>query len=155
MDSVKKISPALYGIIIICFFMPFTTASCSGQKVLTLTGFQMVTGTTIKNSDMFGERKEERIRPEGYAIAAFLLAAAGLAVSLSKNKKASFYSALVSCAGLVSLLMLKTKLDQDVINNGQGLIRLEYNFGYWIAFFGYMVSIVANGYIYRQTGKKT
>lgn len=156
MDSLKKISPALYGIIIICFFMPFTTASCSGQKFLTLTGFQMVTGTAVRQPNMFGqERKPEKIRPEGYAVAAFLLAVAGLAISLSRNKKANFYSAVVSAGGVVSLLLLKTKLDQDVINSGQGLIQLEYNFGYWASFFVYILSVVLNGYIYRQSERKT
>ena len=155
MDLLKKISPSMYGIIIICFFLPFTTASCSGQKILTLTGFQMVTGTTVRQPNMFGEQpKQKKIGTEPYAIAGFLLALAGFAISFSRNKTAYFFSAITSAAGAVCLLLLKTKLDQEALNSGQGLILLDYDFGYWASFIIFILSAAMNGYIYKQFAQK-
>ncbi|MDA8088762.1 MAG: hypothetical protein M0Z61_00860 [Nitrospiraceae bacterium] len=155
MDFLKKISRAMYGIIIICFFLPFTTASCSGQKILTLTGFQMVTGTTVRQPNMFGQQtKQKKIGTEPYAIAGFILAFIGLAISFSRNKTAYLFSAFISASGAVCLLLLKTKLDRDVLNSGQGLILLDYDFGYWVSFIIFILSAVLNGHIHKQFAQK-
>ena len=68
--SVKNISPAIFGIIVICFFLPFINVSCSDQKLMSFTAFQMVTGTTIQQPSMFGENTErQEVDPEPLAIA--------------------------------------------------------------------------------------
>ena len=53
----KKFSPAIFGIVLICFILPFVTVSCQGQKLATLTGIQLITGTTIKQPNMTGKKQ--------------------------------------------------------------------------------------------------
>lgn len=48
----RKIRPALAIIVVICFFMPFVQLTCGGQKIATLTGFDLATGTTVVPPDM-------------------------------------------------------------------------------------------------------
>ncbi len=55
MEPIKKFSPALFGVIILCFFLPFANLSCSGQTVMTLTGFQLITGTEYSDQNMMGQ----------------------------------------------------------------------------------------------------
>lgn len=50
----KKAIPAILGLALICFFLPFVTVSCQGQKLMTFSGIQLVTGTTIQEPQMFG-----------------------------------------------------------------------------------------------------
>ncbi|MBE9031318.1 hypothetical protein IQ266_16405 [filamentous cyanobacterium LEGE 11480] len=46
----NSISPALFGLVIICFFLPFTTVSCQNINFVTLSGFQLATGTQIEQT---------------------------------------------------------------------------------------------------------
>ncbi len=83
----KTISPAVFGIIIICFFFPFMDISCIGQKVISFSGMQMVTGTTIEKPTMFGEKTEnEKINPEPLAVATFIFIIAIVLLSCINTK---------------------------------------------------------------------
>ncbi len=138
----------MYGAIIVCFLLPFITVSCTGQKVRTLTGLQLVTGTSVGRQNMFGEqRRQERVRPQPYAIAAFALAIAGFAASFLRRRTIRPYLTAMSAGGALCLLLLKTKLDQDIINSGQGLLQIDYDFGYWASFILFVLSAAANGYL--------
>ena len=55
MEALKKFSPALFGLVILCFFLPFVNLSCSGQTVMTLTGFQLITGSEYSEPNMRGQ----------------------------------------------------------------------------------------------------
>ena len=54
MEPLKKFSPAFYGAIVILFFLPFVNLSCGGQTIMSVTGFQLITGTEINPTGMFG-----------------------------------------------------------------------------------------------------
>jgi hypothetical protein len=41
------LSPAIYGVIILCFFLPWVSVSCQGQPIVTFSGFQLAKGTTF------------------------------------------------------------------------------------------------------------
>ncbi|MBP7147732.1 MAG: hypothetical protein KBD01_09320 [Acidobacteria bacterium] len=43
-----KFSPALFGLALACFVMPFMSVSCQGQKLVSLTGLQLMTGAEVK-----------------------------------------------------------------------------------------------------------
>ncbi|GAB4388736.1 MAG: hypothetical protein Kow0025_09830 [Thermodesulfovibrionales bacterium] len=153
MEIFRKITPAMYGAIVICFFLPFVNVSCSGQKVMSFTGFQMVTGSTYQTPSMYGEKtKSEKIDPEPPAIAAFVLAIAGLALSLTRSKKGSLFSSAASFGGLVALLWLKADLDNDALKSGQGIIQLEYSMGYWLSVILFGASVFVNGLLSAQKG---
>ena len=54
MEPVKKFSPAIYVVIVILFFMPFVNLSCGGQTIMSISGFQLITGTEVDAQGMFG-----------------------------------------------------------------------------------------------------
>jgi hypothetical protein len=83
----KKVSSATLILVLICFFMPFVTFSCGGQKLVTLSGMQLVTGTTIEEPQMFGPPKKTKLAPECMALLTFLAVIAGLGFELSERQE--------------------------------------------------------------------
>lgn len=123
--TTKKWSVVPFGVILIAFFLPFVTFSCEGTRLLTLTGFQLVTGTTVERPswDLFGERQSqrtERINPDGRAIIAFggalvgfLLSLPGLIGRVDVQRQEGAWTALralLAVVILVSLLWIKASM---------------------------------------------
>jgi len=54
--SRRSLIPLLFAAVIIFFFFNFFTLSCGGQKVGSVTGINLVTGTELKDRDMFSGR---------------------------------------------------------------------------------------------------
>lgn len=154
-DMIKKFSPAIYGLVLICFFLPFTHISCQGEKVATFTGIQLVTGTTIEQTEMFSERKKtEKIDPEPLAILVLCSAVAGLGFSFLKGKGSTLASAIVGGAGLIFLLLLKAKIDNEVLKEGKGVLRVEYGTGFWMILLLFLFAICLNGFLFSQLKKE-
>jgi len=166
MDLSKKISPALYGVILICFFLPFVNLSCSGQTIMSLTGFQLMTGTEVKQPGMFGqdmfgqnnsaEKKSEEIEAQPMALFAFLAALAALLISLIKKKPTAMINSVVSALGFFFLILLKFNIDGDAELNsgGQGVITLDYQFGYWFSVLLFIAGAVLSSMIFKEKPKE-
>jgi hypothetical protein len=154
-ENIKKISPTIYGLAFICFFLPFTHISCQGEKIATLTGVQLVTGTTIEPPEMFGNKREARqLDPEALAILAFLCTFGGAALSLLRGKNGVLASAITGCLGLISLLFLKAKIDNEVLREGEGALRVEYGIGLWLALLLFIAAIGFNVFLFCQLTKE-
>lgn len=158
-----KIRPAIFGIIIICFFLPFLVVSCQGQKIVEITGFQLVTGSEIKQPDMSDklksiglsqEKKEEKIKPEPFAILAFIFAFIGLGISFLKGQKSFIASFITGLAGAISLLLLKAKLDNEILKQGEGILQLEYTKGFWLTFLLFLLAAGWNIFLFFQSKKQ-
>ena len=147
--KVKKISPALFGIIIICFFMPFIEVTCSGQKAMSITGIQMVTGTSIQQPSMFGENtKGRKIDPEPLAIITFSSVIIGLLLSFMNKRKSAILPAIIAGIGTITLLLLKSKIDNDVLREGSGMIQVVFVFGFWATFLLLIIAVGLNIYVF-------
>lgn len=135
-NGIRKISPAMFGVALICVFLPFVNLSCGGQKLASLTGIQLVTGTTIKQPamirQMFGQMQPQKFKGNPLAIISFLSAIAGLGLSFLKAKKNIIVSTIIAGIGAVSLILLKSKLNNDILREGGGMIQIEYTFGFWM-----------------------
>jgi hypothetical protein len=152
-NNARKLSPAIFGIVIICFFLPFVNVTCQGQKVASFSGFQLVGGTTIEQSGGWGGKQVRNVSGEPLALFAFLATIAGLALSFYRRDKSAIAPAAVSGIGLILLLVLKSKLDSDILKQGGGMLQLEYSVGFWMAFILYLAAMVLNGFIFSQ-GKR-
>ena len=178
-DTIKKISPATFGLVLICFFLPFAHISCQGQKVATITGIQLVTGTTIggppagfsQEESPFGapgirpigpetprrslgeSRDSQKVDPEPLAILALCSAVAGLGLSFLKTKNGTIVTIVASALGLVFLLLLKAKIDNEVLKEGEGILRVEYGSGFWLAFVLFLCAIGLNVFLLSQMKK--
>jgi hypothetical protein len=52
----RKLRPALAGLIILCFLLPFVKISCGGQPIASMTGIDLVLGNRPDPSGMFGDQ---------------------------------------------------------------------------------------------------
>ncbi|MBL7209075.1 MAG: zinc-ribbon domain-containing protein [Dehalococcoidia bacterium] len=153
-SQVKRFSPAIFAIALICFFLPFITVSCGGQKVATLTGVQLVTGTAIEQPDLFGEGQQaETLDGEPLAILAFLSAVAGLGLSFIKGRKIVIAPAISGVAGSILLLLLKSKIDNEILSEGAGMIQVEYGIGFWLTILVFLSAAGLNGFLFLQSEK--
>lgn len=165
MELSKKISPVLYGLILLSFFLPFVNLSCSGQTVMKLTGFQLITGTEFKQQDMFGQnmfdqnnmdKKSEEIEAQPMALFAFVAAFAALLISLIKKKITAIITAVISVLGFIFLLLLMFNIEGDAALhlNSQGVITLDYQFGYWFSILLFLAGAVLNWMIFKEKPKE-
>ena len=145
--SGNKISPALFTLVLICFFLPFITFSCRQEPIATLNGIELATGKTIKSPSFVGEQtKEEKIPAEPLATLAFLSGLVGLGTSFIKAKKSAIAPVGSGTAGFILLLMLKSKIDDEIVKQGQGIILVSYGFGFWMAFLFFVSAALINIY---------
>src|ERR1039457_5409578 len=109
----------------LCFFLPFVTVSCGGITAFTLTGQQLVTGTTLTQPQAFGPPQTQKVDADPFAIVAGLCALAGIALSLIGRKIASG-AAISGGVGAVSLLIMRSRLDEQLQKQGEGLAKATY-----------------------------
>ncbi len=128
---------SLFAFAALCFLLPFFDVSCQGQKVLTMTGKQLVTGIEVDqpSNPWSSEKKQQTIQPEQAAQWALGLAAAALLLALGRKQATRILSALVGVAGVAALLVLKSKIEAELSAQTQAQMRLEIGFkeGFWLA----------------------
>ena len=158
MEPLKNFSPVFYGVIILLFFLPFVNLSCSGQKIMSLSGFQLITGSEYKADSMFGETTEgevkenKEIESQPLALIALLAAVIALAVSFIKKRITAIINIVISICGGIFLLLLKFNLDSDVELSGQNLIQLEYQFAYWLSLILFIAGAVVQWKMFTDEG---
>jgi hypothetical protein len=129
----RKLSPAALVLALLCFFLPFVTFSCQGQKVASFSGIQLATGTTIRQPQVFGQPKSEKVNAEPLAVLALLAVVAGVGLSFLKGKKGAVGSTALAVLGVIFLAALKSKLDGDALRQGGGAIQVDYGAGYYLS----------------------
>lgn len=157
MDALKKFSPGFYGVIILCFLLPFVNLSCSGQEIMSLSGLQLITGSEVKADGMLdglsnmGETQEnDEVDPQPLALFALISAAAGLGLSFIRIKMIALLNVVLSVLGFIFLILLKINLDGEVELSGQNVITLDYQLGYWLAVIIFLGSAVIQWLIFRE-----
>ena len=125
---------SLLGAVLVLFLLPFTTLTCGGAKLVTMNGVQLATGTTISTKEPLSARaKVETIKPEPLATVAILAALAGLGLAFIKGKGGRLGSAIAAAFCAITLLAMKMKVDQDTLKQGQGVVGVQWEFGFWMA----------------------
>jgi len=141
----NRISPAIFGIALICFFLPWAEISCQGHKVATVNGFQLATGTTIEG---------QKTKGEALAVLALLSTVAGLILCFSKDKMKNLILLIVSGAGIIMVLLLKVKLDGEILREGKGIVQLSYGAGYYLTLIALLFVAGINAYSYYEIAGK-
>lgn len=156
--SLRPARAGLFGIIALCFLLPFAEVSCSSTEsarafVLptgegtTVSGFQLVTGSVRSRVDgspaaLLGGNQNDRIRDEvrapsePFAILALASAFAGIALCLSESRRAIQRAAIAGAVGASCLLLLARSPTLASL----GLSRVEFEFGYWLTLFLFVIS---------------
>jgi hypothetical protein len=145
----KGISRTAFSVIILCFFFPFVTLSCQNQDLAALSGLQLSLGTTINPPYMYSSygMPGRYIAGEPLAILSLIAAIAGLTISflLKKYRKELIATTAAGALGALFLLLLKSKIDGDVLQQGQGM-QARYSSWFWLAFLLFSAASALNGW---------
>ncbi|MBZ8182547.1 hypothetical protein G3T18_21010 [Oscillatoria salina IIICB1] len=145
----KKLSPAIFALILICFFLPFVTVSCEKRVIVKLTGIQLAVGTNIEKPSLFiGEFDQEKFPPEPLATTAFICGFVGLATSFLKLKKKAIIPAIMGLIGAILLWLLKVKIAREALIKGEGFLGITYEFGFWLSFALFAIAAIFNTWIF-------
>lgn len=145
MDLLRRLSGMpLAGALL--FLLPFVTLSCLGQDLASLTGRDLVTGTSVEMPGEDGNRQRQEIPAESLALLALACgAAAGVLGLVLKPGRTAVIPAIMSAVAAVALVLLKAKIDRDVLANGQGMLQVSFTWAFWLAFGCYAAGGVFNG----------
>jgi hypothetical protein len=161
--------PVAFILVVIFFFFGFSSFKCNGNKVASLKGINLVTGTHLKtqasgmlngnpfsaingNNENSGNR-EQKVPPNFWAILAFASAIAGFVVFYRKEQKEALWGMQLGALGFISLFILRLVIKSKVENQGGGMVNIETNFlfGYWASLLAF---IVAGGISYLRLLRK-
>ena len=153
-EKLGLVLSAKFGLIMFMFLMPFINVSCSGMVNFPFSGMDLATGTTIETKEPFsGEVKNQKVDAEPFAAIALGAAALGLLFGFVKAKPARIVNAIAGGAGAVFLLLLKSKIDKDVMKAGGGMISVNYEAGFWIAMLLFVLAVAVS--IYALSASET
>lgn len=130
-SMLPRVRAGAFSVVLIAFFLPFVTVSCPGMQV-TFSGVQLAMGTTFQ--DPRNPNDVQRLDGEPLAQGAALSALVGLLLAFLPARTGRIASAVAGGLGAALLLLFKNKLDHDVVAQGMGVLVLNYEPGYWLAF---------------------
>ena len=151
----RKASTGLFILILLFFLLPWLSVSC-GTLQAQYDGVELLLGISGQEIEELGAT-EDTLEVGAYAWLVFVLTSAGTLVFFLKSdsnaRKARFSLALL---GIITLLLLKFRtedivmgvLSDDIENPefaqglAQGLVQVNWEIGYWLAFFGFLVIII-------------
>jgi hypothetical protein len=139
----KRVSSSLYLLILICFFLPFLSVSCQKQEVVTVTGIDLATGKDLPGENILWSG-EHAVPPQPWAVATLVLALAGAAAGLLKRKAGAFWGILLGLSGMISLFLLKNKMDGELIRYSKLLFKVQYEPWYWTALILFGLAALSN-----------
>lgn len=148
----KKLSPVIFGLAFIFFFLPWLNVSCQGQKILSLSGWDLSFKSSFEPSanKMFGQttpmrpttQKSSRDNPTRIiAMIAFLITLAGIAVGFLKPPLGSLTSIAAGALGIILLIIVRLKISGEM-GKAEAFIQISYGIGYYLTFLMYIVAII-------------
>ncbi len=146
----KRISPALFGLALICFVLPWINVSCAGKEVASFSGIQLVTGTTIKKPPMTEAR-----RVKGNIFLTLTLATVIIGGGISLLPKKEKVSAIAGIAALVFLLLFRIKAHFPIakmIEETEGILTADYGSGFYLTLLFLISAVGWNYYSVSKAG---
>jgi lysylphosphatidylglycerol synthetase-like protein (DUF2156 family) len=152
-ESSKFVSPVLFLLAALCFFLPFISFTCQGQKIATISGMELVTGTKIEKFEMekFDSQqsnpdldKERDVKSEPLAVAALIFALLGIVVSLIP-RYSGILSVIAGALGALMLLFLRSSIGGEVPgDSGFKILDVSYEWGYYMALVLFITAFAVN-----------
>lgn len=137
-DALRKLSPWLFAVVVVCFFLPFVT--CNG---VTATGMQAATGLSPPGSDRAAVEafRGQTAVPNPFALLALLFALSGLVLAAIWGLKGLVISAVAAVAGTLSLGGFV------VYVLGQTHLDVTIEMGLNLTFLAFLVAAAMNDYL--------
>jgi hypothetical protein len=172
---ISKISPALFALVILCFFMPFISLSCQNPmsgtdiELVKMNGIEVAMGKEIKMSgaDSMGlpssttGTKPQSVPSNPIAGIIFGIACAGTAVGFIAVPQQYIVQAGLGGIGAGMLILLKLTVDSNLASELKKVggsmnmpIVATYGMGYWLAFLSFLGAVGLNSYFICQEKNK-
>jgi hypothetical protein len=151
--SPRRLPTFGFALALFAFLLPFLSISCAGSHV-TMTGLQLATGSLPSEFESMGmtkkswNSKEEGFSGDLFTLFALLATIGGLALSLAKGVTSRWPGILLAALAAVSLAVTRANLLTSVVKEGRGLVTVQFQLGFWLAFLAFGLSIAA--YIVTQ-----
>ena len=145
-----KYSAGVFVLAALSFLLPFVAASCNGQRLVEVTGIQLVTGTKVDAPSAYGYNEKREMNPEPLAILAFIATVTGIVFFFVKSKIRRILSRISGGIGFIFVLLLQSKLNSDAANQGGNLLQVNYLIGFWIALVLLLVGAIMNIYLFLR-----
>lgn len=142
--NIGLLSPAAFAVVLISFLLPWVSFSCDGHTFATMTGLDLVTGTTFEKPDKEGEDDVKTIPSDALAITVLFLTLCGLGLAIAQKRISLLYPAAVSLVAIIIMLMLRVNIDNDAAEQTHGLVQPQFEFGFWLAFLALLASSILN-----------
>lgn len=109
-----------------CFFFPFLTVSCAGDRV-TASGIEVMTATSFQDEYDFSEFSKN-----SYLVLTVILAGIGLATT--KREKSLAVPGIASAGATISLLLFRFRFYSFYgIEHLKGTISIDFRWGWWLS----------------------
>ena len=162
-ESEKFFSPLIFLIITLCFFLPFISFTCQGQKIATVSGMELVTGTTIQKFEMQNMNMQQSnpeydkthvVKSQPYAIAAIIIAVLGIVISFFP-RYSKLFSIIAGALGALMLLFLRSGIGGEITGALDfKIIEVSYEWGYYLALFLFIIAFALNLYLMLSENKQ-
>lgn len=150
--SRRQVIPVSFALAILFFFFTFCDFKCGEQKIGSVSGINLVTGTELHTPNMFSgtETKGNKIPANIWAILAFGAAIVGLGAFLMKEKREDLIGASAGAIGAGALIILHLTVNAAIKKDAEGRIEVDFQFAYWCA----LIALGVAGFISYLRMKK-
>ncbi|HOW31225.1 MAG TPA: zinc ribbon domain-containing protein, partial [Bacteroidales bacterium] len=134
----RSLVPICFSVVIVFFFFNFFTVSCGSQKIASVTGIDLVTGTQLSNQNFHSDEdvKSENIPANIWAIIALILVILGLGVFLMRGKGEDIIGMGAGILSFTSLIILQFAIKTTIETRAEGSpFEINFHFAYWGALF--------------------
>jgi hypothetical protein len=166
LQLIRGLSAAQFAGIVLLFFLPFVSVSCSNMFVIEISGQDFATGGQVEIPAMPNApvaapaapgtppaaapaqgARNQNIDMKPSALIAWLLAAVGVVASLIAGRHYRIGSAAIGGVGAGMMFWLKSEIDKDFgvqLQQAQGFIQLEYKFAFWACVVLFLTAAATN-----------
>jgi hypothetical protein len=139
---IKPIRASVFGLVIICFFLPFVVVTCPGNPDTKITGIQLSFGSDLKSNQISPGLVDRHIDMEPFAVLALACAVVGLVFCFMKRGLDLLFGAASGIAGLVLLYLLQSKIFDSAKKMASDFVKVSLGYGLWLAAAGFGVSLL-------------
>lgn len=109
----KHVTPAVFGIALICFALPWYGTRIGDRTIGGATGLQMVTGKAVSEKGLFGFETRRTVRREPMAVVALLAVLGGIAAGFAKGRRGTTGAVAAGAVAAAALAALRVSRGGD------------------------------------------
>lgn len=147
----KRISPSLFGLALLLFFLPFLTVSCDNEPMATVSGITLAIGGDVKVDTMMGS-ETEAVKPQAVVTIALLAVIAGVALSFVPGVKGNLSAGVAGLIATVCLFLVSARAEPTLREMSDGMpLTVKMNAGWTLTLLSVLAATVWNGYQFYQS----